>query len=81
MKCLEESFIASKALLEIIGNILNFLKDRQEGATISDIREFVEVNRKYCLVYVNYCDKEGFTIRQDDARFLGPMGKKFLQND
>ncbi len=44
----------------------------QDGLTVSDIRQLLEVSRKYALPLCEYLDATGFTRREGDKRFLNP---------
>jgi len=49
------------------------LRDRLadgKGATVSDIREWLNTTRKYAVPYCEYLDRSGFTHRAGDLRYL-----------
>ena len=78
MKYIEESYISNEMFQNIVIKILSFLQQNEQGGTISQIREHIESNRKSSLVFVNYCDKEGLTIRNGDIRVISDNGRKLL---
>jgi len=78
MKYIEESYISTQVFTNIVKDILTFLNQNSDGGTISQIRESIGSNRKSCLVFVNYCDKEGLTIRNGDIRVISDNGRKLL---
>jgi selenocysteine-specific elongation factor len=41
-----------------------------KGATVSDIREWLNTTRKYAVPYCEYLDRSGFTHRAGDLRYL-----------
>ena len=46
-----------------------------QGATVSEIREWLDTTRKYAVPYCEYLDRIGFTRREGDRRHLGePAG-------
>ena len=44
--------------------------EKQQGLTLSEIREMLETTRKYAVPICEYLDKTGFTIRDGDLRKL-----------
>jgi selenocysteine-specific elongation factor len=48
------------------------LHDQPEGFTVSELRDTLDVSRKYALPLVNELDARGITRRRGDVRVAGP---------
>jgi selenocysteine-specific elongation factor len=62
--------LARRALVEI---------QRVEGATPAQLRDHLQLSRKYLIPLLEWLDLKGFTLRAGDARRVTPGGMKFLQ--
>jgi len=62
--------LARRALAEI---------QRVEGATPAQLRDHLQLSRKYLIPLLEWLDLKGFTLRAGDARRVTPGGMKFLQ--
>jgi selenocysteine-specific elongation factor len=49
---------------------------RRGAMTVSDIRDILQVSRKYAVPFCEYLDRSGFTIREGDLRRLSPSGEQ-----
>lgn len=50
---------------------------KANGLTMSEIRQLLDISRKYAIPFCEYLDKIGFTVRDGDKRLLGstqPVG-------
>ena len=44
---------------------------KANGLTMSEIRQLLDISRKYAIPFCEYLDKIGFTVRDGDKRLLG----------
>ncbi|MFK7768579.1 MAG: selenocysteine-specific translation elongation factor [Mariniblastus sp.] len=50
---------------------------KADGLTMSEIRQILDISRKYAIPFCEFLDKTGFTVRDGDKRMLGttqPVG-------
>jgi selenocysteine-specific elongation factor len=48
------------------------LRENPEGFTVSQLRDTLDISRKYALPLVNELDGRGITRRRGDVRVAGP---------
>ncbi len=61
--------LARRALAEI---------QRLEGATPAQLRDHLQLSRKYLIPLLEWLDLKGFTLRAGDARRVTPGGQQYL---
>ncbi len=73
VKLTDDLFLGRETLDEIKGKLRESMSD--SGNTMSEIRELLETSRKYALPLCEFLDKEDFTRRDGDLRFLTDKAK------
>jgi selenocysteine-specific elongation factor len=65
-----DMFFSASAVEEARDRIAPFLESRPQGATASELRDQLGLSRKYAIPLLEFFDKQGFTRREGDLRFI-----------
>ena len=68
-KIADDYFVHQQTIDETCAKLRGLL-EQQAGATMSEIRQTLDISRKYAVPLCEYLDKINFTNRRDDKRFL-----------
>ncbi|HVE92594.1 MAG TPA: selenocysteine-specific translation elongation factor [Actinomycetota bacterium] len=71
---------AADVMQEAERKVIDLIKE-QGPATVGQVRDVIGTTRKYAVPLLEYFDSSGLTRRQDDARVLGPRGRKLAGVD
>jgi len=81
--CIDDNFIHYKLVDGTREILLHYLKEHTGGITVAQFRDLINGNRKICLLLLAQYDREGFTSREGDMRFITEKGwqKSYGIND
>ena len=65
-----EMHFATETMLAARERLEAFLRGRTEGATAAELRDVLQVSRKYAIPLLEYFDAQGVTRREGDLRVL-----------
>ena len=68
----KDLFFAPSAIDSARQICAEFLAEKPEGATMAEVRDALEVTRKFAVPLCEYFDSIGITVREDDKRRPGP---------
>ncbi|MDA1081265.1 MAG: selenocysteine-specific translation elongation factor [Gemmatimonadetes bacterium] len=66
-----DRYFSAGAVVELTGLVRGALADNH-GRPTSELREITGLTRKYIIPFLEYCDRVGVTVRQEDLRRLAP---------
>jgi selenocysteine-specific elongation factor len=67
---IEDNYLHHTVVDSCRSKLIERLKSKQEGVSVSEFRDLVGGNRKICLLLLTRFDGEGLTKRKDDLRYL-----------
>lgn len=67
---IEDNYLHHTVVDSCRNKLIERLKSKQEGVSVSEFRDLVGGNRKICLLLLTRFDGEGLTKRKDDFRYL-----------
>lgn len=70
-----DRYFTKAAVDDLVGKTATALAE-QRTMTASQLREALGVTRKYLIPFLEYCDRQGITVRRGDDRLLGKLERR-----
>lgn len=70
-----DRYFTKAAVDDLVGKTVTALAE-QRTMTASQLREALGVTRKYLIPFLEYCDRQGITVRRGDDRLLGKPARR-----
>ena len=67
-----DNFFIHKTVFEEVSELLIAHLRENETITVAEFREMAQTSRKYAVPFLEYCDTQNLTIRDDNVRRLHP---------
>ena len=67
-----DNFFIHKTVFEEVSELLMGHLRENETITVAEFREMAQTSRKYAVPFLEYCDTQNLTIRDDNVRRLHP---------
>jgi selenocysteine-specific elongation factor len=77
--CIDDNYLHFTVVEKYRFVLLNYLEKHSEGITVAQFRDLINGNRKLCLLLLTQYDREGYTSREGDLRFISEKGIKLLR--
>jgi len=60
-------YFVGSAVTQLVTRILEGMSEEGEYGP-AELREFIGLSRKFLIPFLEYCDREGYTVRNDHGR-------------
>ena len=67
-----DNFFTHRTVFEEVSELLTAHLRENETITVAEFREMAQTSRKYAVPFLEYCDTQNLTIRDDNVRRLHP---------
>ncbi|RKU25452.1 hypothetical protein C6499_14805, partial [Candidatus Poribacteria bacterium] len=67
-----DDFFTHRTVFEEVSELLTAHLRENETITVAEFREMAQTSRKYAVPFLEYCDSQNLTIRDDNVRRLHP---------
>lgn len=67
-----DDFFTHRIVFEEVSELLTAHLRENETITVAEFREMAQTSRKYAVPFLEYCDSQNLTIRDDNVRRLHP---------
>ena len=67
-----DNFFTHRTVFEQVSELLTAHLRENETITVAEFREMAQTSRKYAVPFLEYCDTQNLTIRDDNVRRLHP---------
>ncbi|MYA71487.1 selenocysteine-specific translation elongation factor [Candidatus Poribacteria bacterium] len=67
-----DNFFIHKTVFENVSELLTAHLRENETITVAEFREAAQTSRKYAVPFLEYCDSQNLTVRDDNIRRLHP---------
>lgn len=71
-----DNFFIHKTVFEKVSELLTAHLRESETITVAEFREMAQTSRKYAVPFLEYCDSQNLTVRDDNIRRLHPRQSK-----
>ncbi len=71
-----DNFFTHKTVFEEVSELLTVHLRENGTITVAEFREMAQTSRKYAVPFLEYCDSQSLTIRDDNVRKLHPRHLK-----